>query len=83
MDDEDKKPLERIDDVIEDRPIRHDCENCEDSAMAPVSKLPPGWRYISENEELVDDLDELDKRTVVVCAVCFGLVTRIIKRWAP
>jgi hypothetical protein len=83
MNDEDEKLLEGIGAVIEDRPIRHDCENCGDSAMAPLSKLPPGWRYISEHKELVDSLDDLDKRTVIVCAVCFGLVTRIIKRWSP
>lgn len=83
MNDEDRKLIEGIDAVMEDRPMKHECENCGDVGMVPVSKLPPGWKYISENDELVDSLDDLDRRTVIVCAVCFGLVTRIIKKWAP
>jgi hypothetical protein len=83
VNDEDEKMLEGIEAVIDDRPIKHECENCGDAGMAPLSKLPLGWKYISENDELVDSLDDLDRRTVIVCAVCFGLVTRVIKKWAP
>lgn len=83
MTDEEKKLLEGIGHIIADGPCQHDCENCGDIGQAPISKLPPGWRYISASYELIDTTDDLDKKTLIVCAVCFGLVTRTIKRWSP
>ena len=74
---------ERLREIIfEDRPLRHDCENCGDSGMAAVDKLPAGWRYLYQDGELAHSLDDLDRKTIIVCAVCFGLVTRVIKAWA-
>ena len=83
MNDEDRKLSEGVDALLADRPLRHDCENCGEAGMAAICKLPPGWRYLTVSAELVSSLDEADKKTIIVCAICFGLITRVIKKLIP
>jgi len=61
-------------------PLKHECENCGDTATAGADRLPPGWMVVAATPaKLFKDLDDIDSKSMVVCAICFGLVTRVLK----
>lgn len=69
-----------VDAIFSEKPIRHDCENCGESGLAAAASLPTGWRYVAVSDDLFDDLDDVDRNSLIVCAICFGLVTRILTK---
>lgn len=61
-------------------PSKYECENCCDAALAETDQLPPGWMVIAATSaKLFKDLNDVDSKSMVVCAICFGLVTRVLK----
>jgi hypothetical protein len=81
VNEEDEKLAAGLDSLVRGDPVKHECENCGDAGMAPPTTLPRGWRYLSESGNLIHSEDELDRKTIIVCAICFGLVSKVITVW--
>lgn len=72
--------IEGVELILSGKPLPHSCENCGDVGMSAVDALPSGWRYLITTDKPFESLDEVDEKTLLICPICFGLVTRVIKK---
>lgn len=80
MKDEDKKAVEGLMFLLDDRPVNHECENCGDVGKARISQLPPGWAYLARVGSLARSLNEVDENSRILCSLCIAVVEAALKR---
>ena len=76
-----KDDLDRLVDIVfGGGALKHECENCGDTMMAAADSLPPGWMVVAAtSDKLFRNLDDVDSKSLIVCAICFGLASRVLK----